>query len=304
MAPTVRTAVRLGRPALAGVALAFAWVCGAILFGAASDAYAGDGLLGDTVSIREAADARDPVAESVADVARGFADVEQVVEPVEAVVPSPGAPADVPDVPAVAPDVPAVAPVVEDVAPAVRSAPVVGAVVEPAVTAVSGVAESADDAVRAVIGGVRGTIDVVEDVVDDLVDREAGGPGTSAPVGDLPSDGVAPAALPSPADEGAVDDGAAADAAGVRRTASAGAASVIVWVSGVPVDVASPAPSPPLGGGLCPAQLSASSGSAGGAWALLAVFPVAAHRAWVRRRGAGDDGPPPSPFFDGDVSPD
>ncbi len=66
------------------------------------------------------------------------------------------------------------------------------------------------------------------------------------------------------------------------------------------------APASPLpGGGLCPMSTSGSSGGAGaGAWALVALLPFAAHRAWVRRAGPEDDAAPVAPFFATDVSPD
>ena len=58
--------------------------------------------------------------------------------------------------------------------------------------------------------------------------------------------------------------------------------------------------------GLC-LPSSTSSGPAGagsGAWALVAMVPLAAHRAWMRRAGPSDDLVPPAPAQSTDVSPD
>jgi hypothetical protein len=60
-----------------------------------------------------------------------------------------------------------------------------------------------------------------------------------------------------------------------------------------------------LAGGLCPPSASAGPGGAGlGAWALVALVPLAAHRAWVRRAGPEDEHAPPAPAGSTDVSPD
>ena len=63
---------------------------------------------------------------------------------------------------------------------------------------------------------------------------------------------------------------------------------------------------PGSAGGLCPpATSSAGSGGAGpGAWAMAALLPLVAHRAWVRRAGAEDDLVPSAPAGSTDVSPD
>ncbi|MEV4686657.1 hypothetical protein [Microbacterium sp. LWH3-1.2] len=58
-------------------------------------------------------------------------------------------------------------------------------------------------------------------------------------------------------------------------------------------------------GALCLSISSAGPGGAGpGAWALAALLPLAAHRAWVRRRGPEDEHAPPAPAGSTDVSPD
>ncbi len=58
-------------------------------------------------------------------------------------------------------------------------------------------------------------------------------------------------------------------------------------------------------GGLCLSIASAGPGGAGpGAWALAALLPLAAHRAWVRRAGPQDEHAPPAPAGSTDVSPD
>lgn len=57
--------------------------------------------------------------------------------------------------------------------------------------------------------------------------------------------------------------------------------------------------------GLCLPTSSAGPGGAGlGAWALAALLPLAAHRAWVRRAGPEDEHAPPAPAGSTDVSPD
>lgn len=57
--------------------------------------------------------------------------------------------------------------------------------------------------------------------------------------------------------------------------------------------------------GLSPSAISSGSGGAGpGAWALIAIAPLAAHRAWVRRAGPDDDDLPAAPSASTDVSPD
>ncbi|MFB8387492.1 hypothetical protein ACFC3F_10190 [Microbacterium sp. NPDC055910] len=63
---------------------------------------------------------------------------------------------------------------------------------------------------------------------------------------------------------------------------------------------------PVFAGDPCP-SLATTSGPAGagsGAWALAALLPLAAHRAWVRRAGPGDDDAPPAPADPTDASPD
>lgn len=56
---------------------------------------------------------------------------------------------------------------------------------------------------------------------------------------------------------------------------------------------------------LCPPAASAGSGGAGpGAWALAALLPLVAHRAWVRRAGPEDDRVPTAPIGSTDVTPD
>lgn len=87
------------------------------------------------------------------------------------------------------------------------------------------------------------------------------------------------------------------------------AASVSRAVAAVTVVVSSAAPavSGPLGtaGGLRLPSASAGPGGAGpAAWALAALLPLAAHRAWVRRAGSEDEHAPPAPAGSTDVSPD
>ncbi|MDE0546333.1 hypothetical protein [Microbacterium sp. C7(2022)] len=66
-----------------------------------------------------------------------------------------------------------------------------------------------------------------------------------------------------------------------------------------------PADSPSIPG-LCLSTASSAgpSGAGPGAWALLALIPFVAHRAWVRRAGPDDEHAPPAPLGSTDVSPD
>jgi len=79
-------------------------------------------------------------------------------------------------------------------------------------------------------------------------------------------------------------------------------AAVSVIVSSAALAVSGPLSSL---GGLCLPIASAGPGGAGlGAWALAALLPLAAHRAWVRRAGPEDEHAPPAPVGSTDVSPD
>lgn len=90
-------------------------------------------------------------------------------------------------------------------------------------------------------------------------------------------------------------------AAQFRGAAGQVVASVISLARGAlaPAD----SPSTP---GLCLSTVSSAgpSGAGPGAWALLALIPFVAHRAWVRRAGPGDEHAPLAPAGSTDVSPD
>jgi hypothetical protein len=329
---------RLRTLALTGVGIAFAWIAVSVFFGLGSpDAHANDdegagGLLGGATSIVDETVSRttdavtstvstvtEPVATVVetvqstapAPVAEPVKDVAKVVEAVAETVTAPVAEIVSNDVVSTA-----VTPVVD----VVESVPVVGAIVDQtgAGDAVKDVAETTDNA----LGSVSDSTTEVVEAVDGSIDVP---PLPTAPA--APSTPVVPA-IPdldldavTGEDAGAVahtvaDLGSQAGTAELSATADAASFAGFTGVSGVAVNGATAGISGfsasigttltmPSMGELCPAQLSAGSNGAGpGAWAFLALFPFAAHRAWVRRHGAGDDDVPPAPFFGTDVSPD
>lgn len=343
MVPTADSPIeRLRTLALTGVGIAFAWVAVSVFFGlGSSDALANDdegagGLLGGVTSVVDetvstttdavtsaVATVTEPVAKVVetvqttapAPVAEPVKDVVKVVETVAETVTAP-----VDEI--VSNDV--VSAVVTPVVDVVESVPVVGGIVEQtgAGDAVKDVAESTDKA----LGSVSDSTTEVVEVIDGTIDVPPLPTAPAAPstpviptVPDLDVDAVTGEG--AGIDVGAVNHAVAdlssqAGTAELSATADAASFSGFTGAPGVAVNGATAVISGfsvlfgttltlPSMGELCPAQLSAGSNGAGpGAWAFLALFPFAAHRAWVRRHGAGDDDVPPAPFFGTDVSPD
>lgn len=325
---------RVVRLALIGAATAFAWIVIALLLGlGAGDAHAGDrddnGLLGGALgAVTSVVDGTaSTVAGTVSTVAAG---VTETANTVVAAVP---APVQQP-VAQVVQTVGTVATTVTTPVAEVVSGGAVGAVTKPAVDMVeqlpvvgdivTGV--GLDDAVEDLSGTVDGTLTEVVGAVDDTGAAignppEGGGvpeiPGlpSTPPIPQLPGG----SSTDSPADPVAAsaDDAAtvalslAAEKAGLTGR-TWGAASALS--SGAGASAAAVVSSAGLGaggfsgsgGGLClPASVSAGPGGAGpGAWALAALLPLAAHRAWVRRAGPEDDHAPPAPPGSTDVSPD
>lgn len=127
-------------------------------------------------------------------------------------------------------------------------------------------------------------------------------PGVPSFSGGLTADDML-AASPAETDAGAVFS---TTAGSIGRWAAASLSHATAAVS-VVVSSAALAASGPLSsvGGLCLPTSSAGPGGAGlGAWALAALLPLAAHRAWVRRAGPEDEHALPAPVGSTDVSPD
>lgn len=314
----------LARLALCGIVAAFAVMVLSLLLGS-STAHASDddgdrsGLLGAVTNVLGGtADVVDTAVTDVTSVAT------TTVEKVVAVAPAP-----------VQQPVAAVSEVVTTVtAPVteVASSGVVSAVTEPVVTAVTAVPVvgevvtglGADDLVTEVGQTVDRTLETVVDAVD-----EAGGaigapspPSPTEPIIPLPQVPLLPAppthdidveeshalagvpALTSPFAVAADRAGTVSPSASLpsfqtlAQTAPAATSAVAA-----PTDRSGSAP--PLSGPCATATSSLGSSSAGsGAWALAALLPLVAHRAWVRRAGPKDDDAPPPPASSTDVSPD
>ncbi|MGK3951924.1 hypothetical protein ACLKM7_06300 [Microbacterium sp. I2] len=328
---TSRQLPKVVRVALIGVAATFAWIVLSFVLGlGASNANAAesdDGLLGGalgavtslvdqtastvTGTVSGVTSGVTGVVNSVVDVAPAPVQqpVSQVVQSVGAVVTAVTQP--VSDV--VAGGV--VSGITQPVVDVVTQVPVVGGIVsgiglDDAVTDLS---ETVDDT----LGGVVDAVDETGATVGQPPVGAPGAPGTPGLPGipDLP---LVPA-LPGQTDAGQILAADAltqtvADAAAVTyakpRSLSA------AWSSdGDPAVVhSSVAPSATLpgtsgvpgnGAGLCLASSSAGPGGAGpGAWAISALGPLDADRAWTHRAGPEDDDAPPAPVGSTDVSPD
>lgn len=138
-------------------------------------------------------------------------------------------------------------------------------------------------------------------------DAGADGPATD-PVGPSAEGGDSPSAIASTDAVAAATDTIVAVTGSVSRgvwgaaSISDSAAVGAVVVSSAPLSTGGPSGT---AGGLCLPTASAGPGGAGpGAWALAALLPLAAHRAWVRRAGPEDEHAPPAPSGRTDVSPD
>lgn len=307
---------RLWRLALVGAATAFAWMVLALVLGLGSgQAHADDddGLLGAVTSVV------DKTASAVTDtVSTVTGDVAKTVDTVVAVAP---VPAREPVRDAVKGVGAAVTTVTEPVARTVSNG-TVGAVTEPVADAITTVPVVGDlvaatglDDVLADLGETadRTVVDVIDAVTGAAT--ELSPPATPAPelpwlpgapmipVGGppLPALDVVLPATPTVATAwGAASALSALVAANEHRSA---APATVLPASVTSLDLRGPlAPA----GGLCPpSALSSGPGGAGsGAWALVALGPLVAHRAWVRRAGPEDDHAPPAPAGSTDVSPD
>ncbi|WP_228484650.1 hypothetical protein [Microbacterium cremeum] len=326
-------AVRL---ALIGAATAFAWIVLSLALGlGASHANADDsdrngllgGALGAVTSLVD--DTASTVTSTVSTVTTG---VKNTVNTVVSVAPAPVQQPVSQVVQTVGTVVNTVTqPVTEVVSGGVVSGitePVVGIVAEVPVVGgiVSGI--GLDDAVTDLgktvddtLGGVVGAVDETgSNIGQPPVDGST--PGGLPPVPGLPGLPALPGLVDGPQAPDAVAPGAAAvidltdawttvisPAAALR--AAWDAASAAVWHADNGSIFSATAPAghggvPGSAGGLCPlASSSAGSGGAGpGAWAVAALLPLVAHRAWVRRAGAEDDRVPPAPAGSTDVSPD
>lgn len=306
---TWRGFASLARLALIGVGVAFAGALVCLLLGlGGASAHADDGeepgLLGAVTGLVD--EATSLVGSTVTEVASTATDAVSAVvavapapvrQPVQDVVQTAGE-----VVTAVAEPVREAAPegivttVTQPVLNIVTEVPLVGEVVTTL---------GVDDAVGELGSSVDGLLDTTLEAVTDTT-AAIGAPETVITTPDPaagssipPVFGWAPAAAP----------------AAVAPAAARGSSSVVAAAPGTP-SFAAPAASarifasvPPAGappGALCLSALagSASGGSGSGAWALAALLPFAAHRAWVRRPGSPSDDAPAAPFFDTDVSPD
>lgn len=308
------------RLALIGVATAFAWIVIAVLFGLtaghahADDSQADDdGLLGAVTSLvdRTTSGVSDVVTSVTAGATSTVNHVIDVApapvqQPVREAVQTVGSVATT--VTAPASDIVAdgvvggvTAPVVE----LVTNVPVIGGIV-----AETGV----DDALTDLIGSVDSTLGATVRAVGETatsIGRPSSGGGPSIPaIPGLPGDGDASEWTCGPADVAAApikpDD--AVTSPRTSRSSGRGDASASD-VSAAPLAGATASTAVPLGGapaaGLCPpATMTGPGGAGSGAWALAALLPLAAHRAWVRRAGREDDDVPPAPVGSTDVSPD
>ena len=317
---------RIVRLALIGAFTAFAWIVLSLAFGlSASNAHAAEsdddgvleGALGTVTSLV------DKTATAVTGTVSGATTgVTEVVNTVVAVAPAPVQQPVSGVVESVGTVVTAVTQPVSDIA----SSGVVSGVTAPVVDLVTEVPVVGD-----VVSGI-GLDDAVTDL-SETVDETLGGvvaavDETGGAIGTPPAGGPLLPGLPDFGDGTGIpgypgiDAGVTAAAAepadapttatlrdtALRTTSVAAsvAESLAEHGSGVSVALAGSAGAPGSAGGLgLPASASTGPGGAGpGAWALLALGPLAAHRAWVRRTGHEDEHAPPAPVGSTDVSPD
>jgi hypothetical protein len=202
--------------------------------------------------------------------------------------------------------------ITEPVIDIVTDVPVVGDVatavgLDDAVTDLGG---TVDETLGDLVGAVVETGTTVGLPPAGEVPSTPGAPGLPALPGlSDPADGASPSETPTIA-HGAVTllasasatAAAALHAAWAAASVASAAAADALYVSSAALSASGPSSSP---GGLCLPSASAGPGGAGpGAWALIALVPLAAHRAWVRRAGPEDDHAPPAPAGSTDVSPD
>lgn len=325
---TSQSLSRIWRLALVGAATAFAWIILSLVLGLGSDHARADdaddnSLLGAVTSVVDRT--AGAVTGTVSTVTTG---ATEAVNTVVAVAPAP-VQAPVRDA------VKAVGSVVTTVAQPVSDAVsggVVGRVTAPVVEVVTqvpivgdvvsgvGLDDAADD--------LAGTVDEsLSELIGDVSDAGTGvGLPPSGPAPGLPGLPALPTAPPIPlgghplpaldaalpADAGTAGagmSGAAQDAASALSAFLAAyeprsAADAIVPRAAV--SSADPRGSSAPAGVLCPpsALSSGPGGTGSGAWALVALGPLVALRAWVRRAGPEDEHAPPAPAGSTDVSPD
>lgn len=305
---------RICRLALVGVATAFAWIVLSLLVGLGSghaQAAEGDGdesLLGAVTAVVD--DTASTATTTVSTVTTGVA---QVVNSVVAVAP---APVQKPVQQAVAAVGSAVSTAAEPAADAAASG-VVATVTKPVVQTVSQVpvvgevvtAVGLDEAVESLGGTVDDTLGgVTQSVVDagaELGRPPAGTPGLPG-IPAIPGSSADAAILVPSALDAAVTVSSAEASGGFPSVAyfrGAIAPAMSTVTSGAPVDAGGPLS--PVGG-LCPPSAASSGpgGAGSGAWALVALGPLAALRAWGRLAKPEDDRVPTAPPGSTDVSPD
>lgn len=315
---------RLSKMLLAGTGVAFAWLLLSFALGAAqAHAAEDDGLLGVVGSVVDGASdvvagtagaATDLVGDTTATVGGVLAPVAEEVAVIAPVVPVAPVLDIVDSAAGVVEDLTAggvVTPIVEPVLDLVATVPVVGGLVS---------AVGLDDAVTtggaAVDGLLQGTTAGVGGVVAGVSDS-VGGAGDSVITPSLPQ---LPGLGGEAADVAVTHAAASVPALAPAVLARAGLmTATAAWFS-LATAAFSPADPPPatfaddgavptmlhlLGAALQADSVLAGPGGAGpGAWVLVALVLVVAHRAWVRRNGIERDVAPAAPVLATDVSPD
>jgi len=330
---TSKSLSRIWRLALVGAATAFAWIVISLLLGLGSgQAHANDdrdrnGLLGAVTSVvdRTASTVTSTVTTVTSEVTAVVNTVVDVApapvkEPVREAVQTVGTVVTTVTKPVtnvVSEGV--VGTITAPVVKVVESVPVVGGIVSGIGlgTAIDDVAGTVDDTLGGVVGAVTDTgSSVGQPPTGGELELPPPSPGSPS----LPGLPDAPSTSETPTLDGATEAIEPGDTIGVVASSAViarGAASALLsfdgaYEPGSAPSVVSAAASPdargPLtpAGGLCPPS-AASSGPGGtglGAWALIALGPLAVHRAWVRRAGPEDEEPPPAPAGSTDVSPD
>ena len=315
---------RIWRLALVGAATAFAWIVLALLLGFGSGEARADDSSGDKGLLGAVSSAVDSAASTLTTtVSTTTSAVTEVVNTVVAVAP---APVQQP-VHEVVTTVSTVVATTTKPVTEVVSTGVVSTVTKPVVEVVTAV-----PVVGEIVSGV-GLDEVITDVsqtVDDTlggvakavtnVTSAVGQPpaGTTPPLPAVPATPAVPAipVLPGGPAPGSIDDQPVVFASRLAATAAGASVHSLSTAfelgSAVPTAVAATAAplgtagSPTPAGGLCPPTASSSGpgGAGSGAWALVAIGPLAALRAWVRRAGPEDEDAPPAPAGSTDVSPD
>lgn len=306
---------RLARAALAGVGVAFSGVVLSLFLGiGASDAHAAPdderGLVGAVTGLLDGTTAL--VGSTVSGAASTVSEtvgaiVEVAPTPIQKPVQAVGQVVDTTVSTVTAP----VQQVVSSGLVSAVTTPVVSVVTEVPVvgTVVTGLG------VDAVLGGVASGVDSTLETTVDAVTTVGGvlAPAASdnRPIDDVPPPPTSTTAWSAPfapvdlADIVATTSRDGDSAAFSRAAASGPTASIADHPVGESVST-SPheAPTLPTLAGDPTTAATGPAGAGSGAWALAALLPFAAHRAWVRRAGPGDDTAPPAPADPTDASPD